>query len=68
MELFPHDKFEIPGKGGDISEPVKDQKRRKPGKLFMSVERFGEHLDKEACASRAREARKIAQSRLRSVG
>ena len=58
-ELFPHDKFEHPGKGGDIIQTVRDR-NSEAGKIVYECKRV-KHFDKKH-VEQAREARRIRRA------
>ena len=59
MELFPHDKFDHPGKGGDIIQTVRDR-NSEAGKIVYECKRV-KHFDKKHI-EQAREARRIRKA------
>jgi hypothetical protein len=59
IELFPHDKFEHPGKGGDIIQTVRDR-NSEAGKIVYECKRV-KHFDKKHI-EQAREARRIRKA------
>jgi hypothetical protein len=59
IELFPHDKFEHPGKGGDIIQTVRDR-NSEAGKIVYECKRV-KHFDKKHI-EQAREARGIRKA------
>ncbi len=59
VELFPHDKFEHPGKGGDIIQTVRDR-NSEVGKIVYECKRV-KHFDKKHI-EQAREARRIRKA------
>jgi hypothetical protein len=58
-ELFPHDKFDHPGKGGDIIQTVRDR-NNEAGKIVYECKRV-KHFDRKHI-EQAREARKIRKA------
>jgi len=58
-ELFPNDKFEHPGKGGDIIQTVRDR-NNEAGKIVYECKRV-KHFDKKH-VEQAREARRIRKA------
>ncbi len=59
IELFPHDKFEHPGKGGDIIQVVRDR-NSEVGKIVYECKRV-KHFDKKH-VEQAREARRTRKA------
>jgi hypothetical protein len=59
VELFPHDKFEHPGKGGDIIQTVRDR-NNEAGKIVYECKRV-KHFDRKH-VEQAREARNIRKA------
>lgn len=59
IELFPHDKFEHPGKGGDIIQTVRDR-NSEAGRIVYECKRV-KHFDKKHI-EQAREARRIRKA------
>ncbi|MGH9711888.1 MAG: DUF2130 domain-containing protein [Candidatus Acidiferrales bacterium] len=59
VELFPHDKFEHPGKGGDIIQVVRER-NSEAGRIVYECKRV-KHFDKKH-VEQAREARRIRKA------